>query len=203
MFEKVADSISGKVCVNAGVVEQEKQEIVQYGISTVLSLALTIVVIWSIAACLGIIAETMLVLAGSLGLRFLTGGHHSKTFGGCLFVSIVVFPCLGYIAASYGGRLSLYGAYPVIASALICLPLVWLYAPVGVSEKPIVSERQRKLLRRLAMGYLTIVYSSAIILAACWPAFLLGMTWQSMQLTSLSDLMLKKVDRCLETMFGR
>lgn len=135
--------------------DQEKQEIIAYGLESVF---LTILGFTAILIA-GILLDALVpaaatVIFGGL-LRKLSGGAHFSTPGKCLVVGAIVYSLLGVAAREIINH-ELYSLSLVIIALLISLVIAALRAPVDCEAKPIHSHSFRQKLKIASMSFIVL-----------------------------------------------
>ena len=143
----------------------EKSIILAYAIDSIVLSIAGFLFIMVIALLFGVVKETFFAaLAGGILRKFSGGGHCSTAFR-CLVMGAIIYPIIGILA----NLLFLYHqSFPgyyllIIVSGVVCIIIVYLYAPVDSTAKPIISLTFRKKLRISSM--LTVLIFCAISMA--------------------------------------
>lgn len=126
---------------NYSVVEKEK---LRFGIQIILSEFIKLLIIYLVAFLLDCIVPTMITHLAFFLLRQVCLGYHFKNLYICVGWSIIVFPlAVKFLANSYVEFLetSLY------IGLCILLLLVYILAPRGTENQPIISKKHRSYLR--------------------------------------------------------
>lgn len=125
--------------------DDSEKEVVEYGIYMFISettkLSLTFLILFS----LGQLKNGLLIVVVFGLLRSILGGVHAKTHVGCFIsylVSLTIILSAGLLFTKAQCIYFVLASFPFIIMAIL------RYAPADVENKPIISIRQRKSLRR-------------------------------------------------------
>lgn len=119
--------------------DEEKLEIIAYGLEALYITITKTIVIFSIALILGIIKEVFLILIFYNILRTTAFGMHAKKSSHCYIISIVLFIGMGLICKYID--INIY--VKVIISILSFITLV-IYAPADTYKRPLLNEKKRR-----------------------------------------------------------
>lgn len=139
--------------------EQEKKEIIAYGIETFVLSILGFLAILGISYLLDSVFPAIIATIFGGFLRKLSGGAHFSTPIKCLTFGAVVYSLIGVGAKEIVNH-GFTNLGVLVAVLLISLVIVYLYAPVDSEAKPIHSETFRK---KLKIASLTFVLITLII----------------------------------------
>jgi accessory gene regulator B len=142
---------------------EEKQEIVRYGVYIIVSDAVKLIIMLLAAYFLGIFKYTLISLICFGFFRSFAGGVHSKTWLGCLITNTVIFFSLVYIS------LYIQGINPAIVTLTVFfagLIIVYKYVPGDIENKPIPSRRQRNRLKVLSFLVLSLLGIISLMLSS-------------------------------------
>ncbi len=140
--------------------DDEKCDIVNYGLYVLLSDIVKSTILLSIAYMLGIFLYCIAAMAGVAVLRTFFGGVHSKTWLGCLMANILLIYGNVYFSLSLSNLNSFYINSLIY---LVCFLIVFLYVPADHENKPVESKKQRKLLRWLSFTLLAVHYLVSVL----------------------------------------
>jgi accessory gene regulator B len=158
MIHKLAIDIAD-VFVHEKIVKESEVQVYAYSFELLISTIINFVFIFTIAAFLHIVIETILFLAAFIPLRILAGGFHAKTHWFCILVFTLCFYFFVWLAlltpSSYLGIF-------ILIEGLITFLTVLRYAPVEAENKPL-SQLQKFKLRRKSL----ILTSFNLLIALC------------------------------------
>lgn len=159
LLSKLCDNITNTIKDRVKDIDDNKAEIINYGLYLWLSDIIKLTLILSAAYFLGVIKLTIVFIICYSLLRVFAGGSHAKTFWGCLITnSVIIF------GSVYLSLIPL-PINPVVLVMLVmpfCSLTLYLYAPADHENKPIVSKKQRKRLKISAYIVLFIEYLISI-----------------------------------------
>ena len=115
--------------------DEEKLEIIEYGLEGIYLTVTKLIIIYSLAYFLDILLETFLVSLTYNLIRFTAFGMHAKKSWHCLIISSTMFIGGVYICE--------YVFIPFILKvilALICIILVFKFAPADTEKRPIINK---------------------------------------------------------------
>lgn len=118
---------------------EEQLEIIEYGLEGLYLTIIKIIIILLLAIVLDILKETVLMIIFYNVTRFFTFGLHAKTSTACLITSLLLF-----IGGTY---LATYLQIPLIVKiilSVICLILIYIYAPADTEKRPLINPKKRK-----------------------------------------------------------
>ena len=138
--------------------EEEKKEIVAYGIETFFLTALGFLIILGISYVLNSVFPAIIATIFGGSLRKLSGGAHFSTPTKCLLFGAVVYSLIGVSAKEIVAH-GFTSPGVLLAVLVVSLVIVFIYAPVDSEAKPIHSHTFRKKLKvaSLAFVLLTLV----------------------------------------------
>lgn len=134
---------------------EDKCEIVNYGIYVLLSTIVKMLILLVVSYFLGIFVYCIAAMASIAVLRTFFGGVHSKTFLGCLFANSALV-----LLDVYASILSPVKNYFYINTAIyiLCFITVVLYVPADHENKPVESKKQKSRLKLTSLTILIIHY---------------------------------------------
>lgn len=162
MIDKFCEYLTGKIRKEIPDIDDERAEIIMYGIQLIVGEIPKLLLMLLIALILGVLWQTLLAYFLILPYKYASGGFHLKTHIGC-FVGTILCYCGNSI-------LSTYIILPInIKMALILVNLLFgvimisKYAPADTINLPILTKKERKLKRVLSYVFLVVNMLAAII----------------------------------------
>lgn len=120
--------------------DEEKLELVEYGLEVIYLTFTKVIIIYSLAYFLDILLETFLVSLCYNLIRFTAFGLHATKSIYCLIISLLTF---------MGGALLVINLnIPLLIKiilSIICVILIYKYAPADTEKRPIISQKRRKI----------------------------------------------------------
>lgn len=177
--------------------DSEKESVIAYGLTAIIQIIVTLILIIIISSLTGSMPEALLVCLSASLLRRYSGGAHASSAEICTAFSTLY--CVVASVLAKGILFRLYDHMYMLICLLICYFLAFFivgkYAPVDSANKPIRSEIKRHRLRKGSIITL-IVYAavSTVLYIASFSfsrfgslgiAFIFGISWQIFTLTPL------------------
>ena len=187
MVDKICDYLTNKIQKEDQEIDDERAEIINYGIHLIVGEIPKFFIIMGIAYLLGVFDLTVIAFFLILPFRAASGGFHLKTHIGCIVGSVIFFCGVGIL----GKYLILEGIAKYIITAIIWLfgmIMVKLYAPADTENVPIISKKERKKKKILSYIILTISIVASIIIRneVISNMIVYGMLFQSISITRLA-----------------
>lgn len=187
MVDKICDYLTNKIRKENPEIDDERAEVINYGIHLIVGEIPKFFIIMGIAYLLGVLDLTILAYFLMLPFRGASGGFHLKTHIGCIIGTVIFFSGTGLL-----------GKYLILAPTVkyIVTFLVWafgmimvkLYAPADTENVPIISKKDRR--NKRILSYITLTLS---ILASLFikdvvisNIIVYGMLLQSISITKLA-----------------
>ncbi|MGE5397916.1 MAG: accessory gene regulator ArgB-like protein [Chitinophagales bacterium] len=135
---------------------------------------------------LGVLAETSIILIITASLRICAGGAHSQSALKCAFITVSIFPGLGFLAQMLSWLPPQITYISFIFTFLVLLLLVWKLAPVENIAAPIISPLRRSRLRIISISIVVLIAIFVVIMRLLmyfdpsWiMAVIFGMGWMA------------------------
>ena len=187
MVDKICDYLTNKIRQQMPEVDDEKAEVINYGIQLIVGEIPKTFVFIAIAAFLGVLKEFFITMLVIFPYRAFSGGFHLKTHTGC-----IVMTSLYYCGIAYVSQFQLF----TNDIKNIIIPAVWLfgmimcklYAPADTENVPILRKKDRKVKQILAYITLTItlVIGALVKNHVISNIIILGMLVQSIMITRIA-----------------
>lgn len=136
---------------------EEKLEIIEYGLEGLYLTLTKITILFIIAIILGIFKEMILILVFYNVIRFFAFGLHAKNSFECFITSLLLLIGGAYIAKYIHIILSV-----KINLAIICLVLIIIYAPADTIKHPLINSKKRKRFKILSI-IISFIMTSMVI----------------------------------------
>ena len=154
MIDKFCTYLTNKIRKEMPEVDDERAEVINYGIQLIIGEIPKIILLFAIAFILKVGWLTMFAFFAILPYKKYSGGFHLKTHLGC-----IAGTCLFYFFTVY---MSKYYIFDSLYLKYIIILLVWgfsitmikLYAPADTENLPILSKKERKY--KKVMSYITL-----------------------------------------------
>jgi accessory gene regulator B len=155
--------------------------------------------ITALAAVLGVLLPTLMVLFTAGGLRLSAGGAHCSAPWRCNLLGVLVFPLLGYLVVAVSAWEPAQIWWYVPLALLGAVGAVLGRAPVLTANKPLSVGRRHRLRHRSrakVLGFSALVLvllSQRLTLAAV--GLSTGLLWQGFTLLPLGSWLIGSIDR--------
>lgn len=161
MVDKICDYLTNKIRKENPEIDDERAEVINYGIHLIVGEIPKFFIIMGIAYLLGVLDLTILAYFLMLPFRGVSGGFHLKTHIGCIVGTVIFFSGTGLL-----------GKYLILAPTVkyIVTFLVWtfgmimvkLYAPADTENVPIISKKDRR--NKQILSYIALTLSIIVSL---------------------------------------
>lgn len=187
MIDKICDYLTNRIRKESPEIDDERAEIINYGIHLIVGEIPKFFIIMLIAYILGVLDLTLMAYFLVLPFRGISGGFHLKTHIGCIIGSVLFFSGIGLLAK----YITIVGISKYILGAIIWvfgMLMTKLYAPADTENVPIISIKERKKKRILSYITLTISIIVALIIKnnIISSIILYGMLFQSISITRIA-----------------
>ena len=143
MVDKICDFLTKKIRQEDSNIDDEKAEIIHYGVELIVGEIPKFFIMIAIAFLLGVGWQSILAFFIMLPYRSFSGGFHLKTHIGCIICTTTIY-CGTVFLAKY---LPLIGNIKYIAIAIVWIfgmVMVKKYAPADTENVPILTKKERK-----------------------------------------------------------
>lgn len=187
MIDKICDNLTNKIKNKLLDVDDERAEVINYGIHLLVGEIPKTFIFITIAAMLGVLKEFFITMLVIFPYRAFSGGFHLKTHFGC-----IVGTSLMYCGIPFASKYLLLNE----VSKYVIYALIWifgmmmckLYAPADTENVPILRKKDRKM--RQIISYIILSITLLIGILIKYPIvsniILLGMLVQSMMISRLA-----------------
>ncbi|MCI8641056.1 MAG: accessory gene regulator B family protein [Clostridia bacterium] len=143
MIDKITQSLTNKIRKKMPDVDDERAEIINYGLQVLLGEVPKIFIMLLISYILGVFKLTLITFLILIPYRGASGGFHLKTHIGCIISTCAFYCGVAFLSKSIIlGNIEKY--LLVVAVGIFAMIMIKLYAPADTEEAPIVSKRLRK-----------------------------------------------------------
>ena len=187
MVDKICDYLTNKIRNKMPEIDDERAEVINYGIHLLVGEIPKTFIFIAIAAILGVLKEFFITLLVIFPYRAFSGGFHLKTHLGCIVGTSLMY-C----------GIPLLSKYIIMSTTIryILTILVWifgivmcrLYAPADTENVPILRKKDRKTKQILAYITLTLTLGIGLIINnnIVSNIVILGMFMQSLTITKIA-----------------
>lgn len=187
MVDKICDHLTNKIKQTVPDINDEKAEIINYGIHLIVGEIPKTFIFIGLAAILGILKEFFLTILIIFPYRAFSGGFHLKTHFGCIVGTSSFYCGIPYIAKMFSLDLK---------TKIICTILTWifgiimckLYAPADTENVPILRKKDRRKKQICSYIILTITLAIGLFInnSLVSNIIILGMFGQTLLITRLA-----------------
>lgn len=146
-----------KLC-SRNIIKEEDKEVYLFGLELLMATFLKALGLLVVGIVTGLLKEICIFILFFSSLRIQAGGFHAKTVLGCFAGTLVII--LGSIAL-LNQLVIAYQPYYILASMVISIVLVFLFAPLESENKPLNKEEKviyrRRSLQTVIMGNIIIL----------------------------------------------
>lgn len=187
MIDKICDYLTNKIKNKLPDIDNERAEVINYGIHLLVGEIPKTFVFIAIAALLGILKEFFITVLVIFPYRAFSGGFHLKTHLGCIIGTSIMYCGIPIISK-----------YIVMTRTIkyVIFALVWifgmimckLYAPADTENVPILRKKDRKIKQILSYITITITLIIGVIIKnnIISNIIVLGMLIQSLTITRIA-----------------
>lgn len=187
MVDKICDHLTNKIKQTVPDINDEKAEIINYGIHLIVGEIPKTFIFIGLAAIFGILKEFFLTILIIFSYRAFSGGFHLKTHFGCIVGTSSFYCGIPYIAKMFSLDLK---------TKIICTILTWifgiimckLYAPADTENVPILRKKDRRKKQICSYIILTITLAIGLFInnSLVSNIIILGMFGQTLLITRLA-----------------
>lgn len=163
MIDKICEYLTNKIRKEMPEIDDERAEIIMYGLQNIIGEIPKIFIIFIIAYFLGIFKLTLMAVLIIAPYRIFSGGVHMKSHIGCILYTLMLYSG----AALIGKYIVLTGIIKYIVAAIVwifCMVMINLYAPADTENVPILRKQERKQKQIFSYIILTIEFIIAIFI---------------------------------------
>ena len=163
MIDKICTKLTEKIRKQMPEVDDERAEIIMYGLQILIGELPKGIIILVIAYFLGIFKLTLLSVLIIAPYRCVSGGVHMKTHIGCIIYTLLLYSG----SALLGKYFILEGNIKIISAIIIwafCMIMIKMYAPADTENFPILRKKERFQKQVFSYIILTLEFIIAIII---------------------------------------
>lgn len=143
MIDKITQSLTNKIRKEMPDVDDERAEVINYGLQILLGEVPKIFIMLGIAYLLGVFKLTLITFLILMPYRIFSGGFHLKTHLGCI-VTTCAFYCGTALLSKYILLSNIAKYILIILLTIFGIFMIKLYAPADTENVPILSKKIRK-----------------------------------------------------------
>ena len=163
MIDKICQYLTKKIRKEMPEIDDERAEIIMYGLQVLIGEIPKIFIILLIAYFLGIFKLTLMAVLIIAPYRCVSGGVHMKTHIGCIIYTLVLY-CGSALLGKY---IILTGVSKYVIAAIVWtfgMIMIKLYAPADTENVPILRKQERRQKQIFSYIILTVEFVIAILI---------------------------------------
>lgn len=164
MIDKICTYLTNRIRKEMPEVDDEKAEIIMYGLQNIIGELPKGIIILAIAYFLGIFKLTLMAVLIIAPYRCCSGGVHMKTHIGCIIYTLILYSG----SALLGKYVVLAGMAKYITAFVVwtfCMIMIKLYAPADTENVPILRAKERKQKQIFSYIILTVEFVIAVLIS--------------------------------------
>ena len=187
MIEKFCDYLTNKIRKKMPEVDDERAEVIKYGLQIIIGEVPKIFIMAAIAFALGILKWTLVCFVLMLPYRMYSGGFHLKTHIGCIIGTSVMYTGNAFLSQQFELQ-QISKTIFAVSLMIFSWIMIYLYAPADTESVPVVSKRERKKRRNLSFVVVTIMMVSSVLIKSniISNILLIGTALQTVSITRLA-----------------
>lgn len=163
VIDKICEYLTNRIRKEIPEIDDEKAEIIMYGLQNIIGELPKGVIILFIAYLLGIFKLTLMAVLIIAPYRCFSGGVHMKSHIGCIIYTLVLYSG----SALIGKYVALTGVIKYFVATMMwgfCMVMIKLYAPADTENFPILRKKERKQKQIFSYIILTVEFIIAILI---------------------------------------
>lgn len=193
MIDKICEYLTNKIRKQMPEVDDEKAEIINYGIQLIVGEIPKIFLMFGLGIILGLWWQTLLAFFLLLPYKTVSGGFHMKTHIGCFLCTNLVYCGNAYISTIWNFPSEMSKYITILGVLILGIIMVSIYAPADTENLPILTKKERK--TKKILSYVFLILSLAV--AACVPntvisnLIIIGTFVQTLSITRIAYIITK------------
>lgn len=164
MINKFCEFLTNKIRKELPDVDDERAEVIQYGIQIIIGEIPKILLLFIIGFLLGIGKLTLLTFALLLPYKSFSGGFHLKTHIGCIIMTPLIYCGTVFLSKYLFITNDIVHHLFILGVWIFGMIMVKLYAPADTENVPIISKKERKKKKILSYIALTVLILLSIVI---------------------------------------
>lgn len=156
MIEKICLKLTNKMKNEMPDIDDERAEIINYGLQLVLGEIPKIFLIFILAYILGVLKLTLLSFIFIMPYRMVSGGTHLHTHIGCIIATSIFYIGNAFISKNLVWNIEIIKYLVTFAIWAFSMIMIKLYAPADTEAIPILRKKERKIKQILSYVLMTI-----------------------------------------------
>lgn len=161
MIDKFCEYLTNKIRKNMPEVDDERAEVIKYGLQLLVGEVPKIFIMMGIAWALGILKLTLICFCMMLPYRMYSGGFHLKTHLGCIIGTSIMYTGNAFVSQLFVIPVM----WKIVVSVILwvfAIIMIYLYAPADTEDVPVIARRERK--KRKVISYVVV---SVMLVCGC------------------------------------
>lgn len=163
LLEKLCNSLTKRIRKKMPDIDDERAEIINYGLQLVMGEIPKTLITVLIAYCLGVLKLTILALLFIIPYKIVSGGVHFKTHIGCIVGTTLFYVGNAFLSKNLTIETNM-KYFLVIAIWIFSMIMIRLYAPADTEDVPILRKKERKIKKNLSYVIMTLNLVIALFL---------------------------------------
>ena len=160
MIDKICEYLTNKIRKQMPEVDDEKAEIINYGIQLIVGEIPKIFLMFGLGIILGLWWQTLLAFFLLLPYKSVSGGFHMKTHIGCFLCTNLVYCGNAYISTIWNFPSEMSKYITILGVLILGIIMVSIYAPADTENLPILTKKERK--TKKILSYVFLILSLAV-----------------------------------------
>lgn len=161
MIDKFCEYLTNKIRKNMPEVDDERAEVIKYGLQLLVGEVPKIFIMMGIAWALEILKLTLICFCMMLPYRMYSGGFHLKTHLGCIIGTSIMYTGNAFVSQLFVIPVM----WKIVVSVILwvfAIIMIYLYAPADTEDVPVIAKRERK--KRKVISYVVV---SVMLVCGC------------------------------------
>lgn len=163
MIEKICMKLTNKIRKEMPEIDDERAEIINYGLQLVLGEIPKTFILIVIAWVLGVFKLTILALLLIIPYKAVSGGVHLKTHIGCIVATTIMYTGNAFISQHITWSSPYLKYIVVFAIWIFSMIMIKKYAPADTEDVPILRKKERNVKKILSYIFMTITLIFGLI----------------------------------------
>lgn len=163
MIDRICLRLTNKMKKEIPDIDDERAEVINYGLQLVLGEIPKIFIIFILAYILGVFKLTVLSFLFIMPYKMVSGGTHLHTHIGCVIATSVFYIGNAIISKYLVWNTEILKYIIVFAIWIFSIVMIKLYAPADTEAVPILKKRERKVKRILSYIIMTITLCVGVL----------------------------------------
>lgn len=163
MIEKICMSLTNKIRKEMPEIDDQRAEVINYGLQLVLGEIPKIFIILAISCLLGVFKLTLLSFLFIMPYRVVSGGTHLQTHIGCILATTTFYIGNAFISKYLVWQTDIVKYGVVLIIWIFSIIMIKLYAPADTEALPILRKKERKIKKILSYILMTLTLTIGVI----------------------------------------